>query len=368
MEGVGVHQECDEGPGLFRVPAPIVTPGDIGPDSAEEGACFEQEYGGEEDDKAHVTEPYSRANRYHQTQNTRERHHAKERVGEHHGQYVKRQQGRLQDGHQVRDLRIGPRHGCHEHGEAPDEKSHGKNHGEALPEEADSQGGEPRHEHHHAVAPGKRGVAGNVPAKAQGESQVQKQHKGNEGRCLRYPVRQLLSTGQADAQQHKQNESQRDGEHERHHGPHEPVVEFLGPDFSRSRQNFGGLLLLISAYLFYNMGDLGPVLGPYRTLHKVHHFADEHPAVVVLHYLLRQHFVGVVPFDVTGAVGNRIQFPGVSGGYLLYNVRLLRLAGRAPVLCFYLEGNVLPPVVVEEPAGDYLCGGVIFPMRFSIGF
>ena len=211
-------------------------------------------------------------------------------------------------------------------------------------------------------------MSGNVPAQSQRQGQVGEQRPGRRGRCQRYAPGKPFPSGQGNRQEDEQQQSPGDGRHERHHRPGQPVIDLFRAEPRRGRKVGQGHLFLVFPDLSDQPPGLLPVLLPHGLGDDVHHLADEHPALVVLHHLGRQRLVRVVPPDDAGGIRDGIDYPGVAGCDGPQDILLLRLLDRSAVLRLQLEGDVLPPVIVEQPAGYDLGGAVIAPMAFSVGF
>ena len=121
VERSGIDEHRDESPHLLGVPAPVAAPAHVCPYGSDEDACGKETDGGVEEETGHggklLLLGKVAAAVCPDAFGGDERHEAEQSVGEHYHHHVDGEQGRLQYGHEQRNLRIAVGYHCHEQGE-----------------------------------------------------------------------------------------------------------------------------------------------------------------------------------------------------------------------------------------------------------
>ena len=306
VEGEGIDQQGNQGPCFLRVPGPVAAPGDVRPDGAEEGAEGEEEHRRIQHDEAHVTKVLPRLGRRNgHAHDAVEGHQAEERVGHHHGQHVDGQERRLEDRHQRHDLGAHPGPARQQHRKARQQEAQRLDQREPLVKQQDSQRREPRHQHHHIVSAHIRTRAGDIPAKADDDRQVQPDEEGDDRPGGQHPGRILLPFRDQDATQDEQDDPEGQAQHELHLGPGDPDVQAFRLHLLRRRDDGSRRLLLIGLDALQDLFRPGDIARRHRLLHEVRGLPKEGPERLVLIHLLRELVRSRIPGYGAGRVGKR---------------------------------------------------------------
>lgn len=168
MEGSRINKQGDECPDFFRIPSPVASPGNIGPDGSDKDTDCQEKDGRIEQDATDDGQAYNLRFAVRTGMVEQEGGHSVEHdesqqgIGNHDADYMRTQQRRGQHGHQPGDGRIGLAEHGNQQGQATGEVTESDHSFPSPAETAGEQDGTGCHELHGLVAVGQRKVVADV--------------------------------------------------------------------------------------------------------------------------------------------------------------------------------------------------------------